>query len=135
MKIDVNQIPQEGLTLEEEFTPLALDLETYIIKFQGPVKIKADVSKITNAITVILNFNAVMRIICSRCLEEFKTDFKKNISLNYPALKSEPVIDLNPDIREEIILDYPIKPLCKPDCLGLCLECGMNLNLGKCSCQ
>jgi len=135
VKIDVNQIPPEGLTLVEEFMPLELDLETEIIKFRGPVKIKAEISKITNAVTVYLTLSASMYASCSRCLDEFEIDFKKNnIELNYPVNKSEPVIDLDPEIREEIILDYPIKPLCNAGCKGLCPKCGKNLNEGGCSC-
>ncbi|MDP2905278.1 MAG: DUF177 domain-containing protein [Candidatus Omnitrophota bacterium] len=44
------------------------------------------------------------------------------------------MIDLTEDIREGIMLDYPIKPLCKPDCSGLCPVCGADLNVHKCRC-
>ena len=37
-------------------------------------------------------------------------------------------IDLTPLLREELILATPLAPLCKPDCKGLCLECGRDLN-------
>ena len=37
-------------------------------------------------------------------------------------------IDLGPVVREYLMLEYPIKPLCKPDCQGLCTVCGENLN-------
>ena len=37
--------------------------------------------------------------------------------------------------REEIILGYPVKFLCKIDCLGLCPKCGQNLNEKKCDCK
>ncbi len=134
MKIDINQIRPDGLTLFEECTPQALDLETDTVKFRGPIKITADISRISNAVTVYFSLNAPMQMSCSRCLNEIEFDFKKNIELNYPANKSEPVIDLNPDIREEIILDYPMKPLCNPHCKGLCPKCGKNLNEGGCSC-
>jgi len=134
VKIDVNQIPAEGLTLAEELTPSELDLETDAIKFRSPIKVKADVYRISNVVNVNLTWNALMYASCSRCLNEFEIDFKKNIELNYPVDKSEPVIDLNTDIRDEIILDYPIRPLCNPECKGLCLRCGKNLNEGGCSC-
>ncbi|MCX5703654.1 MAG: DUF177 domain-containing protein [Candidatus Omnitrophica bacterium] len=150
MKIEINKIPLEGLTLEEESTAAALDLETDIINFKGSIKIAAGVSKITNAVTVRVALDALMHTSCSRCLDEFEIKFKKKIALNYPVEKAQLVIDtstslsvngersrtidLDPDIREEIILDYPIKPLCKPDCQGLCLKCGRNLNEGKCNC-
>ena len=35
---------------------------------------------------------------------------------------------------EEFVLALPIKPLCRPDCKGLCPQCGKNLNTGSCSC-
>jgi len=134
VKIDTNQIPAEGLTLVEEFSPLSLDLDTEIIKFKLPVKVKADISKISNAVTVNFAFEGKMSVSCSRCLTDFEISLKKKVVLNYLADKSQPVIDFDPDIREEIILDYPMKPLCKSDCKGFCPKCGKNLNEGKCSC-
>lgn len=134
MKININQILPGGLTLEEEFEASSLDLETEIVRFQRPIKIKAIFSKITNAVTADIVLIYSIHAACSRCLGEFVVDLKKNLKLNYPIDKFESVIDLDPDIREEIILDYPLKPLCNPDCKGLCPKCGKNLNEGGCSC-
>jgi uncharacterized protein len=134
MKININKIALEGIVLDEEISPEGLDLETEIVKFNGPIKIRAEVSRITNAVTVSLSLNGSSRLICSRCLNDFEISLNKNLRLNYPADKSVPVIDLDPDIRQEIILDYPMKPLCKPNCKGLCPKCGKNLNEGGCSC-
>jgi len=44
------------------------------------------------------------------------------------------MIDLAPLVRELSLLSVPIKVLCRPDCQGLCQECGANLNLGECGC-
>ena len=135
MKININKIPLEGLTLEEEVNPAKLDLDTDIVKFRDPVKITAQVSKITNALTADLTLNFSLYMDCSCCLNGFKAEFKKNLQLNYSVSNLEPVIDLNPDIRDEIILDYPMRPLCSIDCKGLCFRCGKNLNEGKCNCK
>lgn len=43
-------------------------------------------------------------------------------------------LDLAPLIREEAILAVPMGVLCRPDCAGLCPECGQNLNEGTCDC-
>ncbi len=134
MKIYVNQIPFEGITLEEEIAASSLDLETEIIKFHEPIKVKAEVSRITNAISARLAIKATLFSSCSRCLEEIAIDFNKEVKLNYPVEKNVQVIDLNPDIREEILLDYPMKPLCNPNCKGLCLKCGNKLSEGGCTC-
>ena len=43
-------------------------------------------------------------------------------------------IDIDKIVREYIILNFPSRLLCKPDCLGICQVCGKNLNEGKCNC-
>ena len=134
MKIDINKIPLEGAILEEAIDASALDLNTDITEFLGPVKIRAEVSKITNAVTVNLKLSGLLRLKCSRCLNEFEVKFQKDLRLNYQVDKTELIIVLDQDIKEEIILDYPVKPLCKPDCKGLCPKCGKNLNEGGCTC-
>jgi uncharacterized protein len=44
------------------------------------------------------------------------------------------VLDLGEGIAEQVIMRLPIKPLCHPECLGLCSRCGVNLNRERCSC-
>jgi uncharacterized protein len=134
VKIEINKIPPGGFTLAEDISASSLGLETDIIKFRGPIRIKADVSKITNTVSVALTLNALMLMQCGRCLNDFSLDLKKDLKLNYPVDKSELIIDLDEDIRQEIILDYPLKPLCSQNCKGLCPKCGKNLNEGGCSC-
>jgi uncharacterized protein len=135
MKIDVRQISMEDSALEEDLDASQYDLETDMVKFSGPIRVKAVVSKITNAVTADLSLNASMYMNCCRCLNELVIDLEKKLRLSYPLDNSEAIIDLGPDIREAIIFDYPIKPLCSPGCKGLCLKCGKNLNEGKCSCS
>ena len=37
-------------------------------------------------------------------------------------------LDLEPVLRDAVVLELPFQPLCRPDCAGLCPECGANLN-------
>ena len=134
MKIIINQVPDGGLYLEEKISAGELDLETDLIKFRSPLTLSAQINRITNALSVDLNIKAVMFADCSRCLSEFEWEFNKDVQLHYPLDSSTTFIDLNPDIREEVILDYPIKPLCSLTCKGLCVKCGKNKNEGGCNC-
>ena len=43
-------------------------------------------------------------------------------------------LDLVPMVREQVILAAPMQPLCRADCLGLCPQCGQNLNERGCAC-
>lgn len=47
----------------------------------------------------------------------------------------EATFDLYPRVREAIILEIPIKLLCREDCRGVCRRCGANLNNGECGCD
>ncbi len=45
------------------------------------------------------------------------------------------ILDLALLLREEVILALPMGSLCRPDCAGLCPECGQNWNEGPCDCD
>ena len=51
----------------------------------------------------------------------------------YPLHDGE--VDLEPLVRDAVLLELPPAPLCRPDCLGLCPQCGVNRNEEPCNCQ
>jgi len=80
---------------------------------------------------------------CVRCLEltHVPVRFELEELFAYPPSAEEPysveetgILDLGPLVREEAILAVPMVVLCRPDCAGLCPECGQNLNDGVCDC-
>ncbi|MCM8770381.1 MAG: DUF177 domain-containing protein [Candidatus Omnitrophica bacterium] len=134
MKIDINKIPVEGLSEEEDINPDELDLATQVVTFKEPISVSIFATKITNVVQVEVTLRARMQLVCSRCAEEFSKELLHKFRLSYLIEKNQLVIDLDPDIREELILNYPLNPLCRPDCKGLCPKCGKNLNEGNCNC-
>jgi len=135
MKIDLRSIPAEGLHLKESSTPEQLEINSKDIKFKNPIEIEATVTKYTNAVTAEISLRAEVEAICSRCLETFKTKINKKNRFDYSVSDDNPTVDVSEDIRQDLILDYPIKRLCKNDCKGLCPKCGENLNQGPCNCK
>jgi uncharacterized protein len=82
---------------------------------------------------------------CVRCLEDTLAPVTVNLEelLYYPPWEAPPgelfigedgFIDLAPLVRELSLLELPIQPICKADCLGLCQQCGQNLNERDCGC-
>lgn len=134
MKIYVNAIPPEGLEMEESLEPSSLNLDTEQVRFTQDLKVKAHLEKDKDILTINCNARSAKRQVCSRCLSEFDIPFEKNMNFIY-KLSGEYTIDLDDKIKDEIILDYPMKMLCKPDCQGLCPQCGKNLNEGPCCCK
>jgi uncharacterized protein len=45
------------------------------------------------------------------------------------------VIDLEPIVREQVLLSLPMSAVCREDCRGLCVKCGQNLNEKQCGCD
>jgi uncharacterized protein len=89
------------------------------------------------------DFKAETDLECVRCLEVFSqplnwslTDLyafnRKNITESGLLVPEEGQIDLEPLLREYALLEFPISPVCKPDCKGLCPICGENLNKVDC---
>lgn len=81
---------------------------------------------------------------CARCLTNFdhalSVDFSELYAFNQRSvtdsnliLPEDGKVDLEPLLREYMLLEIPINPLCKADCKGLCPICGENLNLKTCN--
>jgi uncharacterized protein len=49
-------------------------------------------------------------------------------------ISSDHVLDFTDVLRQCVITQVPMKPLCKANCAGLCQQCGANLNQGTCQC-
>lgn len=134
MKIDLNQLPEaQPIELRELEQPV--DLEVSGIKILSAIELKAEALKMRDNLDVKIDLKARALMQCSRCLTDTEVILQKDFRLDYTISKADSFVDLSEDIRQEIILDYPVKPLCKPSCKGLCVKCGKNLNEGQCSCK
>jgi uncharacterized protein len=135
IKILVDQIRPEGLHLEETLIPEDLGVISEIVTFQGGILAKADAQRIDDVVRVAVHVDGDIRWVCSRCLKEFPGVLNKDFILDYPVERRVRTIVLDEDIRDNIMLDYPMAPLCADDCRGLCPHCGGNRNDGKCRCK
>ncbi|MBN1794719.1 MAG: DUF177 domain-containing protein [Candidatus Omnitrophica bacterium] len=131
MRIDLTAIPAEGLTIDTTYDPDLLELNIEYLRYEGPVAAHIQVAKNNRDISVRVTMSYATTLTCSRCLENYTQEMNKTIDLFY-AHVSEHFLDITNDIRNEIFMEYPLKPLCASDCKGLCATCGQNLNTGTC---
>lgn len=150
MKISVYDIRKEigasrTFSFEEE---IPLDEEN-----SSPVSVQITLTNTGKNILVSGEIKAAANLTCSRCLgisprvidvpivEQFSDDAgyvlnsQEDDNLEEINIFSDNVIDLVEIFRQNIILSFPLKPLCKEDCLGLCPHCGKNLNENRCGCK
>lgn len=88
-------------------------------------------------------FQGDIRLECVRCLNEYIQPLhweftelyaftRDNMTDSGLLVPEDAHLDLQPLVRDFGLLEIPIKPLCRPDCRGLCPECGQNLNVRDC---
>ena len=119
---------------------------------QGEVRIL----RTHQGVLVNANIEVEANLTCSRCLRIFSRSSSLHIEEEFlaavdlatgrrldPPSDEEPnfsidednVVDLSEALRQYVIADEPMKPLCRAECLGLCHDCGNDLNQGKCECD
>jgi uncharacterized protein len=134
MKICVNEITNQGLDVEKDLDSRALGLELLEVQYPSGVRVKAHLEREKDIVQAKVSIKAKQVISCSRCLEQFENVFEKDAAFIY-KLHNQHVLDLSEDIKDTIILESPIKQLCKTDCKGLCQVCGADLNKSACACK
>jgi uncharacterized protein len=90
-------------------------------------------------------FEAEVDSQCNRCLDPFRAKLSTKFEELYifesrtqeefddeEVVPEDGYIDLGRPIRDYLLLDLPINLVCKPDCKGICVECGVNLNRETC---
>ncbi len=135
MKIALKELEHnKNIVLQDEISPEDLDIDIGIMHFPDPLELKVEAWKSDNDLTVQAHVEGQRTFTCSLCLEEFNNLFEKDIMLHYD-INGLDSVTIDQDIRDEIILDHPIRILCKTDCRGLCPFCGTNLNEERCDCK
>lgn len=125
--------------LDFNFEEIELASDLQLSKVIGKVRI----SRTPQGLLLDANFEAQVVGECARCLEDFPlqltTEFQELFAYYSRHTKDAEFfvpedghIDLSPLVYENILITFPIKTLCRPDCKGLCIECGINLNHTTC---
>ena len=114
-----------------------------------------DAGGVIEDIRVRAKFDGRFELLCARCLEPSEQDLKGEFDLIFrpssvDARTGERAISeaeteigyyeesglvLEDVVREQVLLSLPDRLLCKPDCKGLCPQCGQNLNEASCHCD
>ena len=123
--------------------------------YSHPVSGKVEFVRTNRSILVRGTLKTEAELTCSRCLVSFKCSVTINMEeeffpiidvlsgteVDIPddtegfIIDEHHILDLTEAIRQYTILNTPMRPVCKPDCAGLCPQCGKNLNRGTCQCK
>lgn len=144
LRLNVGFIVAQSAGYSRDFTielpQVSLPPDLVLNNLTGDVR----VTRTPQGLLLQADLKAESSLDCVRCLEAFNAPLhvnftelyafsKKNLTDSGLMVPDDGQIDLEPLIREYMILELPISPLCKPDCKGLCPVCGENRNLVNCN--
>lgn len=136
MKIKVRDIRPEGIEIVDR---IGLEIFEYGKKedsrFIEPLEVTAKVERISNTVRAATTIKGLYSSVCARCLEPIEQTWSKVFLFSIPINAQIESIDLAEEIRQETLLNLPRKILCREDCKGICLGCGVNLNKEQCQCN
>ena len=153
MIIDIDKIPQNGLSVTRDFEFLNIDLVEENAVFLAPAHADVLVRRVGDEVWIKGQLTARLSFICSRCLNPFEFPVDSKFDLVYlpeeldmmkDELEEEDLdrasfrdsqLDLREVILEQLNLTFPLKPLCSADCEGICAVCGQVRRDDSCACQ
>jgi len=154
MFIDIDRIGSRGLELNDRVAldeDLLIEEESY---FLDEITYRVQLTREGSKVRARGNLRTLVSLPCAGCLEPYdlKIDSRFDIIL-FPvelvemtnaSLSSDEMeyiffegdrIDLAKILMEQVNLFIPYKPVCSPECKGLCPTCGANLNYESCQCE
>jgi uncharacterized protein len=126
---------QKKIQLQGELPVAFLDVQdSDMMQFPGPVVYDVEASATVGGTVVRGSISMPIAFQCGRCLQEFTRPLEAEVCHFYDK-SDDAELDMSGDIREDILLEVPMNPVCEDDCAGLCLECGAELNHDSCKCS
>lgn len=147
LKVSVAEIlNRPGEYRDIDVRPVFEDVHTELAHVDAtPISAPLKAESVVEGILVTGRVGASATMKCARCLEPLTAPVELDLcelfttpghelpeEEAYRAQGSE--IDLEPMLRDALLLALPLNPVCSEDCKGLCATCGKNLNEGACGC-
>lgn len=125
------------------------------LNLTGPVVGSMKLTRTSQGILADVDYTVTLEQECGRCLEPAQTTIESQFSEEFlpslnittglpetidadpdePRVNANHEVDLTESIRQDIVVQQPLQPLCRPDCPGLCESCGRELSSGACGCE
>ncbi|MBI3986375.1 MAG: DUF177 domain-containing protein [Lentisphaerae bacterium] len=120
-----------------EEPPSILELEQdALIRVDRPIRYELQVQRLEGELMVRGVVRTEVTFVCARCAESFSRALSvPAFCRTYPIQANSDAIDLTGDVREDTLLSLPMVAVCSPACKGLCPQCGVNRNKGRCGCK
>jgi uncharacterized protein len=154
MFLDIHELELHKIEFQETLPPGRIDFGRGIEQAE-PLVARGTAELLGSEIRLCGRLQTAVEVSCDRCLEPSRHEVDTEFDLFYRpmlTIAEGEDIEIRPAeldvgfyegdgllledaLKEQVLLALPIKNICRPDCAGLCPECGQNLNQAKCGCR
>ena len=141
---EIIEVPGRSIPFDCDIHSENLDFES-VKCYESPLHASGLVFNEAGILRLTGEVSADMVCICDRCGAEFNSSKTTELDAVITEEESEEnpelftldgdELDLDELISTCFILDMETKFLCREDCKGICSGCGVNLNVGTCTCR
>ena len=125
--------------------PADLGIEVLGVAEGAPVDLDLRLEAVMEGVLVTGTARTTLTGECARCLEPLTEEIEVGLQELYVyedhaitdpdqgdeddevSMLQDDLVDLEPLLRDAVVLALPFQPLCRDDCPGLCTECGARL--------
>lgn len=154
MFLDIRDLERDQMVFDGQVLPGRIDFGGDLRQVE-PLEVRGTAALLASEIRLQGSLRTVMEVPCARCLEYTRRPVELQFDLFYRPINTiarEEEVEVRPAdldigfyhgnglwledvLKEQILLALPMKSICRPDCAGLCPQCGQNRNLADCGCR
>lgn len=144
LSVDVSELlrhPGTSRRLRSEHEMEAVGVPLARVRDQAPVAVDLRLDALVDGIHVSGKVAGEVQLECRRCLATFNRNLRVEVGEVFEPrpVSNEDVyeiadgmVDLEPMVRDALVLALPLNPICREDCRGLCSTCGADRNAEDC---
>ena len=128
LNVNIRHVEEHEIHLKGEMPVAELDfgVQDEMIRLEKPLRYDLQIQQLHDSLLVTGSLKLVLDCECVRCLKPFAYKLElTGWALHLPLEGEDKVsilndcIDLTPFVREDMLIEFPQHPLCKPECAGL----------------
>lgn len=136
---DIRTLGPGTARTERRTAPAPADMGVEMVRVPAGAELELEVQLegVTEGVLVTATVTAPLAGECARCLEPFSSSMSVRFQELYALAEGVAgpdgyvldagLLNLEPALRDALVLELPLSPLCADDCQGLCSECGVRL--------
>jgi uncharacterized protein len=145
LRVSVTDLRLPGASRDVDVSAPVPGLRTDAVEVPGnePVHGHLHLERVSDGVVARGEIDARWQGLCSRCLAPVSGETSVHVD---ELFEEDPVegetyrldhdqLDLEPLVRDALVLELPHAPLCTPECRGLCPNCGTDRNTSSCECE